>query len=1007
MFYKRKNKPMPNLKSKWSRLLCASAISVLLVSCGGSAGDSDGAAGSGTNGTGGGGIIGTGIQLEGTASSVRKFASNNVDIKSRSGEKTTATIGNTGRFLATNVFGDGPYLLRADMGNNEYLYSIAHKNADSETVQNIHSYTDAAVRNWFASNGSDIDAAFAGDTPITALPDIEALTNIANGLLAIVNDVLLEYGLPNIDLTTVSYDANDTGVDSFLNNNPVLINNGLITILITDPDSRVITQASDGVALSTDFTIDDVVPPSAPTSLRALPATMTDIVVVWEPAIDNIGVTAYQVFRDGQLIATTPFPVYTDANLLADTQYSYTIVAIDSSGNLSVSSQAAASETLQLADTVAPPTPIEIELNPGLNTFGVKWSQEEVFDVAAFNVYRSGTAEQADAMFKVTSTFITDATVRSGSQYCYQVSAEDASGNESALSAKECAITSGSLINTPVTTPANNSFLAPTVDVSGISCNLTAPSSVSSDTVITAGCYLAPRGIRVSSAANLTIEPGVIIKFGSGTALDVNNSATLTAVGTASSPIVLSANEALPGYWRGLDIGQSNSLRNQLDFVQIEYAGGGTNRTASVFVGAFSTASRISIKNSTVRLGLGYGFRFDDGISLDAFEGNLITQTETPVYASVGTAHSLDDSNRYTGNTNDEVLLTADNVITAATLSKLDVPYRAAGRIDVKNSLTIEAGITMYFDIDEELLVSADGVLKVLGTAIDPILLTSSNATPGSWGGVRFLFGSNGANQIEHTTIEYAGGGDEEAALTLRSSNQSPSRLSASNVVLRESLHDGFRIQQGAMLPQFDNITSTLNGRAGSIAFNAAHQIGAGASFLGNVDDHIYVFTGSLEDDVTWLAHDVPYLVEDSIGSDHKLTLSAGTTLLMDTGAALKIGTDGALVAIGTAQSPIIITGKESIPGYWEGISFFRSHSPENRLEHVVEYGGGDFTAGKGGNITMSCVTSDPTRLSLENVALNFSRDWGISAAATDCDITIGDNVTYSGNGSGGFNLMP
>ena len=1007
MLYQRTKKRMSTLIVKSSQLMCATAVAVFLVSCGGSSGDTDATP---SNGTGGGGIIGTGIQLEGTASSVRKFANNNIEIKARSGEKAVAQINASGRFIANDVGGTGPFLLRANMGNNKYLYSIAHESVNDEAAQNIHSYTDAAARNWFASNGYDIDAAFAGDTPITALPDAQTLLNIGNGFLAIVNDVLLEYDLPNIDLATVSYDANNTGVDLFLNNNPVLINNGTITILITDPDpeSGIITQASSGVALTTDLTIDDVAPPSAPTSLRALPASMNEIVIVWDSAIDNIGVTAYQVFRDDVLIATTPFPVYTDTGLLANTQYTYTVVAIDSSANPSVASSPATSETLSQADNVAPPTPVSVMLSPGLNTFSVSWSQEQIFDVAAFNVYRSGSAEQSEATFKVTSDFITDATVLSGSQYCYQVSAVDASGNESPASDIQCAVTTGSVITTPDAPITSSDFLAPTVDVSGLSCTDVLSSTVSTDTVISAGCYLAPRGISVRSPANLTLNAGVVIKFGASSTLSVGNGASFTAIGTAVSPIIFSAVDPTPGFWSGVVFNSSNSSRNQLDFVQVEYAGSG-GRAANIYASALSgSPSRVSIKNTTVRFGPGFGFYFTDNIILGAFEGNLMVDNESPLFLSADSAVAINDSSRYTGNTNDAVLVSDDDVNTATTLAKLSVPYLMESRIWVKNSLTIEPGVTMTFPKDGELLIGADGIINAVGTAIDPILLTGVDARRGSWHGVRFLFNSSQANTIEHTIIEYAGSGDYRSALTVLSFDQSPSRLAANHITLRESLGDGFNIGEGAQLTQFDNITSTLNAKTGEIEANVVHLIGPGASFLGNDVDQVSVRPNVIESDVTWLTHDAPYLINDTVQINAKMTLSPGSTLLMNSGAELAVGTDGALSAIGTAQGPILVTGEQAIPGYWNGISFFRSASLDNRLEYVtIEYGGAGFSPTAGGNITMRCVSIDPTRLTLENVNLNFSRSWGINADVNDCEVTLGQNVTYMGNGVGGFNLMP
>ena len=208
---------------KRARWLFAMAASVLLASCGGGDSGDSGAQGSG-------GIIGTGVRLEGTASSPTQFASNDIEVKSQTGEKSLAPIGNRGRFQLAQLNGSGPYLLRASTANNEFLYSIGYPQADGTLAQNIHSYTDAAARNWFASNGLDIDSAFIGEAPIEQLPPQATLQRISNSLESIVSNALAEYNLPNIDLSTVSFEADDSGVDLFLDSNPVIINNGTINI---------------------------------------------------------------------------------------------------------------------------------------------------------------------------------------------------------------------------------------------------------------------------------------------------------------------------------------------------------------------------------------------------------------------------------------------------------------------------------------------------------------------------------------------------------------------------------------------------------------------------------------------------------------------------------------------------------------------------------------------------------------------------------------------------------
>jgi hypothetical protein len=50
----------------------------------------------------------------------------------------------------------------------------------------------------------------------------------------------------------------------------------------------------------------------------------------------------------------------------------------------------------------------------------------------------------------------------------------------------------------------------------------------------------------------------------------------------------------------------------------------------------------------------------------------------------------------------------------------------------------------------------------------------------------------------------------------------------------------------------------------------------------------------------------------------------------------------GALVAVGTAEQPIVFTSVTSIAGAWRGLVFGNKPSPKNRLEHVrIEFAGG------------------------------------------------------------------
>jgi len=242
------------------------------------------------------GIIGTGYLLQGTVSSERRLVKNEVEVKASTGEKTIASIDSDGRFRSGDIEGDGPYLMRVDVGNGQYQYSIGHLDGNA-IAQNIHSYTDATARNWFALQGVNVDSEFADEDGLEQMPTGDQYGSIFNSLADIVSLVRQDYGIEAVDLASIPFDADDTGVDLYLNQNPVIINNNQISIIIRDPNNSTQSVAASSLDIATNLTAADGSPPSTPDAVRVLPAGNDELVIVWEPSVDNIGVSGYQIDR--------------------------------------------------------------------------------------------------------------------------------------------------------------------------------------------------------------------------------------------------------------------------------------------------------------------------------------------------------------------------------------------------------------------------------------------------------------------------------------------------------------------------------------------------------------------------------------------------------------------------------------------------------------------------------------------------------------------------------------
>lgn len=89
----------------------------------------------------------------------------------------------------------------------------------------------------------------------------------------------------------------------------------------------------------------DVIAPSVPANLSggALHARRIDL--SWDESTDNVGVSAYQVYRNGVPIGSSGTNSYSDTTVVASTAYSYQVSASDAAGNSSALSSAAAVTT--------------------------------------------------------------------------------------------------------------------------------------------------------------------------------------------------------------------------------------------------------------------------------------------------------------------------------------------------------------------------------------------------------------------------------------------------------------------------------------------------------------------------------------------------------------------------------------------------------------------------------------------------------------------------------------
>ncbi|MBN2094282.1 MAG: peptidoglycan-binding protein [Candidatus Zambryskibacteria bacterium] len=102
----------------------------------------------------------------------------------------------------------------------------------------------------------------------------------------------------------------------------------------------------------------DTINPSIPTNLLATVVSYSQIDLSWSASTDNVGVSAYRIYRNGIEINTTENTSYSDTNLTANTSYSYKISAYDTAGNRSEESNSvnATTKTAPISTNTTPVT---------------------------------------------------------------------------------------------------------------------------------------------------------------------------------------------------------------------------------------------------------------------------------------------------------------------------------------------------------------------------------------------------------------------------------------------------------------------------------------------------------------------------------------------------------------------------------------------------------------------------------------------------------------------------
>ena len=203
----------------------------------------------------------------------------------------------------------------------------------------------------------------------------------------------------------------------------------------------------------------DTQPPTAPTGVSSTGSTASSISLSWTASTDNVGVTGYQVLRNGVVVGSPTTTTYTDTGLTASTAYSYTVVAFDAAANTSAASSAVSATTSgTTTDTTAPTVPTGLAVTGTTSTsVSLSWTAStDAVGVTGYDVYRA-----AVKVATATGTTYTDTGLMASTAYSYTVVAFDAAGNRSAASTP-LSVTTAAQTTGGITVQYKNNDTAPT-----------------------------------------------------------------------------------------------------------------------------------------------------------------------------------------------------------------------------------------------------------------------------------------------------------------------------------------------------------------------------------------------------------------------------------------------------------------------------------------------------------------------------------------------------------------
>jgi fibronectin type 3 domain-containing protein len=210
----------------------------------------------------------------------------------------------------------------------------------------------------------------------------------------------------------------------------------------------------------------DTTPPATPAAPTTSAIGTTTLNLQWAPAIDNVGVSAYHLYRNGSLLNTTSLPLYYDNGLVSGATYTYKLTATDASGNVSAMSAPLVVQTINITPPSVPTNLVVTKVVPGVpGSITLSWKLSTgIGGVGGYRVLRGTSPTSMVIHADVTAPPYTDPYALPSTTYYYEVESYNPIGVTSGPSNEVTVATPG-----PPSVPTN--LVATKVTSTSVSLN--------------------------------------------------------------------------------------------------------------------------------------------------------------------------------------------------------------------------------------------------------------------------------------------------------------------------------------------------------------------------------------------------------------------------------------------------------------------------------------------------------------------------------------------------------